>query len=94
MKNFKKDRVSLLKALRDLVTEDMDNASSINPNWDQDVANFIMEIKDKRRIRRLKLIRKELDKFIEETIINQKKLMELESGGYEEVPINGRKVLA
>ena len=67
MKNFKKDRVLLLKALRDIVTEDMDNASSINPNWSRDVVDFIMEIKSKKRLRRLKSILRELDKFIDET---------------------------
>ena len=74
MLKFKKDRVLLLRALRELVTENMDNAD-INSYLEEEVAEFIIEIKDKRRFRRLKLIRKELDKFIEETIC-QHKLME------------------
>lgn len=71
MKNFKKDRVLLLKALRDLVSECIEY-SSINPNFEQDVAEFFIEFTDKKRSRRLKKIRKELDNFIEETITRQK----------------------
>lgn len=71
MKNFKKDRVLLLKALRDLVSECMEN-NSINPDFERDVAEFLIEITDKKRFRRLKMVRRELDKFIEETISRQK----------------------
>jgi hypothetical protein len=70
MLNFKKNKVLLLRVLRDLVTEHMDNAS-INSYLEQEVAEFLIEIKDKRRIRKLKQIRKELDKFIEETKNNE-----------------------
>ena len=71
MKNFKKDRVLLLKALRDLVSECIEY-TSINSNFEQDVAEFFIEFTDKKRSRRLKKIRKELDNFIEETITWQK----------------------
>jgi len=69
MLNFKKDRVLLLKALRDLVTEGMDNFT-LNSLLDQRV----VEGKDKRKIRRLKLMRRELDDFIEEVNKTRKKM--------------------
>lgn len=75
MLKFKKNRVELLKALRDLITKSMDSAS-INPNFEEDVAEFFTEITDKRRCRRLRSMRKEVDKWIEELIASQKTLKE------------------
>jgi hypothetical protein len=92
MKNFKKDRVLLLKALRDLVSECIEY-SSINPNFEQDVAEFFIEFTDKKRSRRLKKIRKELDNFIEETITRQK-LEEDERKVNEELHKRNQKVYA
>ena len=71
MKNFKKSRLLLLKALRDLVSEDMENGS-INPNFEQDVAEFFIEFTDKKRLRHLKMIRKEVDKWIEQMTSQEK----------------------
>lgn len=57
--------MSLLKALRDLVEENME-CKDINPYVDQEVSEFISELQDKKRMRRLKLMLKELDKFIDD----------------------------
>lgn len=92
MINFKKDRVLLLKALQELVSECIEN-SSINPDFERDVAEFLIEITDKRRSRRLKKIRKELDNFIEETITRQK-LEEDEKKANEEIHKKNQKVYA
>lgn len=74
MLNFKKDRVTLLKALRDLVEEEIYNFD-INVDLEEEVAEFLSEVKDKRRHRKLKTIRRELDKFIDE-VTSQRKLTE------------------
>lgn len=71
MLNFKKDRVLLLRVLRDIVTENM-GYSDVNPYIDEDVADLITEIKDKRKCRKLKLVRNELDKMIKEMAAEQK----------------------
>lgn len=68
MFKFKKDRVLLLKALRDLVNESMD----VNPLLEEDVSEFLTELTNKRNARRLKIIRRELDKWITEMIHQQK----------------------
>lgn len=73
--NFKKDKILLLKALRELVSEDMEN-SEINPYMDQEVSEFMIEITDKRRLKRLKSMRKELDKYIDEVTLEQKLMKE------------------
>lgn len=62
---FKKDRVSLLKALRDLVSENMD-AATINVFSEEEISEYMTEVIDKKRARRLKAIRRELDKVIDE----------------------------
>lgn len=74
--NFKKDRISLLKELRELVLENIENAN-IDPFLEQDVSEFIAEIKDRRRIRKLKSILKETDKAID-GMISENKLMQQE----------------
>ena len=68
MMKFKKSKIDLLKELRVLVTENM-AAADLNP--EEDVSEFMEEITDKRRARRLKLIRRELDNLIEEMVIKQ-----------------------
>jgi hypothetical protein len=74
MPNFKKDNMVLLKVLRDLITENMD-ASKINPFLDHDVSEFITDITDKRRFRRLRDMRRALDTYIEAQEV-QERLME------------------
>jgi len=76
MLSFKKDRVALLKALRDLVTEGIRN-SDVSVDLDEEVAELLTEVKDRRRVRKLKTIRRELDKFIDE-VVSQRKLLEAE----------------
>lgn len=71
MSKFKNDRILLLRVLRDLVTENMD-FGIVNSYIESDVADLISEIVDKKRIRRLKKVRKELDEMIEEMIIEEK----------------------
>jgi len=76
MFKFKKDRVLLLKALRELVAEDVKN-SSIDPFLEEDVSDFLAEMRDKKRIRRLKQMQKELNEWIPE-LISQEKMREEE----------------
>ena len=65
MLKFKNNKMLLLKALREIVTENMDHRL-LETSIEQDVAEFLTEIKDKKRYRRLKSIRKELDRWINE----------------------------
>jgi len=76
MLNFKKNKVLLLKTLRNIVTDEIDNAS-IDPSMEEEVAEFLTDVKDKRKVRQLKAIRKELDTFIKE-VESSKKLQEEE----------------
>lgn len=63
MLNFKKDEMALLQVLRDLVTDNL-GYGDVNANLDSDVSDVIMELKDKRRLRRLRDMRRALDKFM------------------------------
>ena len=65
MMKFKKDRISLLKVLRDLVTENID-AAAINVFSEKEISDYMAEVTDKKHARHLKAIRRELDKLIEE----------------------------
>jgi len=51
--------------LRELVNEEIRN-SAADFSFEQDVSEFITEITDKKRARRLKNIRKEVDSWIEQ----------------------------
>ena len=79
MQKYKQSRVELLKVLCKIVNEEMDYAS-INKDIEEDVSNFLTDITDKRRIRYLKSVRKELEKWIKEELdaatINNKTLKE------------------
>lgn len=81
MPNFKKDNVVLLKVLRNLVKENID-ASKVNMVMEQDVAEYITEMTDKRRIRKLKELNRALDKYIAE-VVSFEKLKE-QSAAYME----------
>lgn len=72
MMKFKTDKVELLKVLRDLVCEEMSNAK-MNVELESEVAEFLTEMTDKRRSRRLKLVRGALDKWINEMVAEKKK---------------------
>ena len=92
MLNFKKNKVLLLKTLRNIVTDEIDNAS-IDPSMEEEVAEFLTDVKDKRKVRQLKAIRKELDTFIKE-VESSKKLQEEEVKYYEEKRIKSAEVLS
>lgn len=77
MQKFEKDNVVLLKELRKLVIENID-ATTINPMLEQEVSEYMAEITDKRRYRRLKKMEKALDNFIEE-VVSEKNLKKQES---------------
>jgi glutamate synthase domain-containing protein 3 len=74
---LKKDKVSLLKSLMDLVLDNIEN-SKIYPQLEQDIAEFVTEIRSKKRVRYLKSLKRELNKMINEVTI-QEKLMKDES---------------
>jgi predicted TIM-barrel fold metal-dependent hydrolase len=71
MQKFEKDKVELLKALREIVTENL-NYADVRAMIDSDVAEFIMELQEPRRQRKLKKIRKALDTLIKETVREEK----------------------
>lgn len=77
MQKFEKDNVVLLKELRKLVIENID-ATTINPMLEQEVSEYMAEITDKRRYRRLKKMEKALDSFITE-VVSEKNLKKQES---------------
>lgn len=65
MFKFKKDRVLLLRELQQLVNESID-ASKMNPQSDEEVSYYMIDVTDKRRARKLKVIKQELEKWIKE----------------------------
>ena len=72
MIKFKKDKISLLKALQELVEENI-KVSIIDIFSKEEVSDYMTKITDKRRIRRLKAINRELDKLIDATSEETKK---------------------
>jgi len=68
---FQRDRLELLKTLREFVLEEMNNAK-VNVDLEYDVSEVLTEITDRKRARRLGLVRRELEKWIEETKSNRK----------------------
>lgn len=67
MPDLKKDKILLLRTLRNLVTENV-NYADVSELLDSEIAEHLMELKDKRRLRRLKKVGKALDELIEETV--------------------------
>jgi hypothetical protein len=65
MRRIKNDRLLLLKALRDHVEVSLEN-SEVESQFEADVAEMIMAMRDKRTVKQLKVVRKELDKWIKE----------------------------
>lgn len=55
----------MLKALRDHVEVSLEN-SEVESQFEADVAEMIMAMRDKRTVKQLKVVRKELDKWIKE----------------------------
>jgi hypothetical protein len=62
---LKKDRLCLLQTLRDFV-EDSLGYGETNVQLDSEVAEIITNLTDKRKMRTLKIVRKELQKWIHE----------------------------
>jgi hypothetical protein len=83
MKNFKKDKVLLLTALQTLVKENLE-FSSINTYNDEEVADTVIELTDKKRIKNLKKVLDALNDLVKETV-SEKKLHEQERKYNEEV---------
>ena len=62
MEKFQKNKISLLEAVRETIVEYMG----------EEKINVFSEIADKRRKRRIKLMLRELDKLIDEMVIEEK----------------------
>ena len=82
MMNFKKDRVSLLTALKSFVQEGLEHAS-VAP-MDEEVAALVIELSDRRRTRKLKKINEALKEWIDE-MVREEKLRRQERQYNEEV---------
>ena len=64
---FTKDNALMFETLQDLVKETINNAS-INSMLDEEVSEFMLEVTDKRRLRKMKKLKLELDEFIKSNI--------------------------
>ena len=62
---IRKSRLDLLKALKDHVKESLDYAE-VNDALESDVAEMFIDIRDKRRLKSLKVMFKELGGWIDE----------------------------
>lgn len=60
-----KSKLLLLKLLHDHVKLSLEN-SKVNPNSQSDMVDMVLAMKDKKTLRELKLIEKELKKWIKE----------------------------
>lgn len=80
--NFKKDRVSLLAALKSFVQEGLEHAS-VAP-MDDEIAALVIELTDRRRTRKLKKINEALKEWIAE-MVQEEKLHKQERQYNEEV---------
>ena len=65
MADFKKDKLILLQALRDIV---MENFNAARPSAIRD----IIESRDRRKTKRLQMVRRELDQWIDEVVAYRK----------------------
>ena len=68
--DLKNSRLNLLKELRNYVKKTLKN-SDLNPNSKADVSDMMMELQDRKAVRTLKVVRKELDKWIKEMEIGE-----------------------
>ena len=71
MPNYKKDKLLVLKALRDLLVETI-GYENINPHDEEEVSNLILELSDKRRVRKFKRILKEYDVYLKQVFVEEK----------------------
>ncbi len=67
MSKIRRDQIDLMRKLRKVISECIDNAS-VNPEIEEDVSEFLTEVVDKRRHRKLKQLKNELDEFITEMV--------------------------
>lgn len=72
MIKIKNDRVMLLKSVRELVIEQVENISGLNNIIKEVGIDYISRLQEKRKLRRLKLILKELNEWIPEMISEKK----------------------
>jgi hypothetical protein len=63
--NFKTDRLALLQSLADYLDDGL-AYSEVNVRLERDVSELLIDLTDKQKIRRLKKLRKELEKWIVE----------------------------
>lgn len=77
MKNFKKDRLLLFRALQKLVTENL-KYSNVNVYDDADVAEVVIELRDKKRQRLLKKLSQAMNDLVED-FVNEEKLRKQDS---------------
>lgn len=77
MKNFKKDRLLLFRALQKLVTENL-KYSNVNVYDDADVAEVVIELRDKKRQRLLKKLSSAMTELID-NFVNESDLHRQES---------------
>lgn len=71
MKNFKKDKLLLYKALQKLVTENLEY-SKVNVHDDEDVAELLIELSDKKRQRLLKKLLSAVNDLVDDFVKEQK----------------------
>jgi len=62
---IKKDRLCLLQAIFKFIEKDLD-IGSLNADLDSEVSEFVADFKDKKTVRELKIIHKELERWIDE----------------------------
>jgi hypothetical protein len=71
MLRIKNDRLKLLKTLQSHVKVSLDNAD-VNPNLELDVAELIIVLREKKTVKMLKSVKKELDIWIKEMEFERK----------------------
>ena len=65
MNRIKQDKLELLKALLEHVDESLENVE-VNDALESEVEEMLIAMKDRKRVKQLKNIRKELNKWISE----------------------------
>ena len=63
--NLKNNRLNLLKEIKSFVKTILEN-SDMNPNSKSDVSDMMAMLQERKSIRTLKIMRKEIDKWIQE----------------------------
>lgn len=63
MLKIKNNKLELLKALQTLVDESLEFVE-VNDSLESEVASMLMDMKERKRIKKLKLMSRELDKWL------------------------------